>query len=40
MCFGGIQHIVASYMKKLQEMLEYEYEDFESLHNVRNRLMS
>ena len=37
MCFGSVQHIVytrASFMKKLQELLEDEYEDFESLDNV------
>ena len=35
MCYGSVQHIYsstrASFMKKLQELLEDDYEDFESL---------
>ena len=35
MCFGSVQHIYsntrASFMKKLQELLEDDYEDFELL---------
>ena len=38
MCYGSVQHIavleLASSMKKLQELLEDDYEDFESLENV------
>ena len=37
MCCGSVQHIAgprASFMKKLQELLEDDYEDFESLENV------
>ena len=38
MCCGSVQHIAvlyrASFMKKLQEFLEDDYEDFESLENV------
>ena len=30
----------ASFMKKLQELLGDDYEDFESLENVENHLMS
>ena len=29
----------ASFMKKLQELLEDDYEDFESLENVENHFM-
>ena len=43
MYFGSVQHIYSrsrvSFMKKLQELLEDDYEDFESLDNERNRLM-
>ena len=38
MCYGSVQHIAVlelrSFMKKLQELLEDDYEDFESLENV------
>ena len=34
MCYGSVQHIVACFIKKLQELLEDEYEDFESLDKV------
>ena len=39
MCYGSVQHIVlmstrASFMKKLQELLEDDDKDFESLDNV------
>ena len=38
MCCGSVQHIVVntrdSFMKKLQELLEGDYEGFESLDNV------
>ena len=38
MCYVSVQHIAdstrASFMKKLQEFLEDDYEDFESLENV------
>ena len=38
MCYGSVQHIAvhtrASFMKKLQELLEDDYEDFESQENV------
>ena len=38
MCYGSVQHNYsstrASFMKKLQELLEDDYEDFESLKNV------
>ena len=38
MCYEGVQHIVVlelySFIKKLQELLEDEYEDFESLDKV------
>ena len=38
MCYGSVQHIVVLYrtcfIKKLQELLEDEYEDFESLDKV------
>ena len=38
MCYESVQHIAvytrASFMKKLQELLEDDYEDFESLENV------
>ena len=38
MCYGSVQHIVvytrASFMKKLQDLLEDDYEYFESLDNV------
>ena len=38
MCYGSVQHIYsstrASFMKKLQELLEDDYDDFESLENV------
>ena len=41
MCYGSVQHIVvvntrASFMKKLQELLEDDDKDFESLDNVDN----
>ena len=43
MCFGSVQHIVvlyrASFMKKLQELLEDDYEDFESLDNCREIIL-
>ena len=39
MCFGSVQYIYnssrASLMKNLQELLEDDYEDFESLENVK-----
>ena len=36
MCCGSVQHIVVleSFMKKIQELLEDDYEDFESLDKV------
>ena len=38
MCCGSVQHIYssirASFMKKLQQLLEDDYEDFESLKHV------
>ena len=36
MLYGSIQHnrLVVSIIKKLQELLENDYEDFESLHNI------
>ena len=35
MCYGSVQRNTrASFMKKLQELLEDDYEDFESLENV------
>ena len=38
MCYGNVQHIVYStrviFMKKLQELLEDDYEDFELLYNI------
>ena len=34
MCHRSVQHIVASFMKKLQELLEDDYADSESLDNV------
>ena len=38
MCYGSVQHVVvytrACFIKKLQELLEDEYEDFESLDKV------
>ena len=38
MCYGSVQHIYsitrASFMKKLQELLEDDYVDFESLDKV------
>ena len=38
MCYGSVQHIVfctrACFIKKLQELLEDEYEDFESFDKV------
>ena len=38
MCFGSVQHNYSStrvsFMKKLQELLEDAYEDFESLGNI------
>ena len=38
MCYASVQHIRsstrASFMKNLQELLEDDYEDFESLENV------
>ena len=36
MCYGSVQHIVVleRFIKKLQELLEDEYEDFESLDKV------
>ena len=38
MCYGSVQHnyssIRACFIKKLQELLEDEYEDFESLDKV------
>ena len=39
MCYGSVQHIYysstrARFMKKLQELLENDYEDFESLDNI------
>ena len=38
MCYGSVQHNYsstrASFMKKLQEFLEDDYEDFESLENM------
>ena len=39
MCYGSVQHIAvlttrASFMKKLQELLGDDYEDFEPLENV------
>ena len=43
MCYGRVQHNYsstrASLMKKLQELLKDDYEDFESLENVENHLM-
>ena len=33
MCYGNVQHRV-SFKKKLQELLEYDYEDFKSLDNT------
>ena len=38
MCYGSVQHIRSStrvsFTKKFQELLEDDYEDFESLENV------
>ena len=38
MCYGSVQHNYsntrASFMKELQELLDYNYEDLESLENV------
>ena len=38
MCYGSVQHTAssnrASFMKKLQELLKDDYEDFELLENV------
>ena len=38
MCYGSVQHMavleLASFMSNLQELLEDDYEDFESLENV------
>ena len=39
MCFGSVQHTRVSFMKKLQELLEDDYEDFELLENVGNCIM-
>ena len=37
MCYGSVQHIIivelCSFMKKLQELLEDDYEELESLDN-------
>ena len=40
MCNGSVQHSVtrASFMKNLQELLEDDCEDFESLENVKKSL--
>ena len=39
MCYGSVKHNYsitrASFMKKLQELLENDYKDFESLENVQ-----
>ena len=42
MCHGSVQHIRstrACFIKKLQELLEDEYEDFESFDNVEKSSM-
>ena len=45
MCYGSVQYIVLSstracFIKKLQKLLEDEYEDFESLDKVEKLSMS
>ena len=43
MCFGSVQHIYsstrASFMKKLQELLKDDYENFELLGNIEKSSM-